>query len=520
MDAGRDVDALVDGGCRDVTCPLGPEADALWAPSSIAWVDPREHGAVVDDGVDDTDALMASVEALPPEGGVVWLPEGELDKTHRQWLITRDHVLLWAPGGRTTLFGSVEPRTAQQRADGLCGTRQQALNFRETVGGGVWGLKLRSDANERMSCAEDAQIVLDGVDGFEVVGVEVDGAATNAVFMWARSDAVPATRRVWLEGNYFHHTWADAVHQTRGTRQTYCYRNFIFNEAPSLGDDGIACVTYDVLGARCGQMEWWDNAYLGGAHGRGYAVVGGEDIRIHHNWVISSAAAGLIVASESSYSTPGSDRIVLNDNWLIDSPDGTVSNGHSAILVSGNNPAAEPIRDVAAVDNVVINPAGGRVERAEGQTERITFDNTTDAARLPRPPPTLADARVQDTAVLRTRDTALAPEAGRRGLYRVHLRMADGAAGATLEVRYEYVVAGASEDLASWLEALDPARVRRVTADLGASTGEGHALLLSAEPLTLPDSLAETSFETLREGAREGRLDWLWQRLDAGDYGP
>jgi hypothetical protein len=485
---------------------LGP--DDVWGSTTVAVVNPLDHGAIVDDAVDDTGALVASVGALPAAGGIVLFPTCLLRKHEQLWWIQKSHVLLWSPNRRTTLEATVQPRT-----DGSCGTRQQATIFQETVGGGVYGLRFTSNANQRMSCAEDAQIVLDGVDGTEVVGVEVNNAATNSVFIWRTAQSAHESRNVFLEGNYFHHTWADSVHHTAGTRRSSCWRNFIFNEEPSSGDDGIACVTYSVTGARCGEMEWWDNVYLGGAHGRGLAVVGGEDILIHHNWIIGSSAAGLIVASESSYTTPASERIRLWSNWLVDSPDGTVQNGHSAILVSGGNQAAGPLRDIEAVDNVVIDPAGGRVVRVEGSYENVRLENVTDRDLLPGPQPTLADVEIQDTAILRTRDTSFVEASARAGLYRIHFRTADGGA---LEARHEYVVSGSEPAMGEWL--VDVADAGAFVSDRRAVGGITHALVLSATPLELPPGLVGVSFEDLRAGARAGDLTWLWDRVDRGRY--
>ena len=56
-------------------------------------------------------------------------------------------------------------------------------------------------------------------------------------------------------------------------------------------------------------MEWWGNTILHTGWGRGYAVIGGEDIFIHHNWAIGVAGAGLIVASEPAYDSATSARI-------------------------------------------------------------------------------------------------------------------------------------------------------------------------------------------------------------------
>lgn len=104
---------------------------------------------------------------------------------------------------------------------------------------------------------------------------------------------------------------------------------------------------------------------------------------------------------------------------------------------------------MSAIDNVIVNPAGGRAQRAEGNTERVVFDNGEDPSRLPTPQPTLSDMRVRDTGILRTRDVALVAPAFRRGLFRLHLRLATTDAG--LEARCEYVVTGPADVLTGWL---------------------------------------------------------------------
>jgi len=486
--------------------------DATWRESKLAVVDPLDFGAVADGSTDVTPSLEAAVAALPDTGGVVLFAAGIYLKQQQLWTITKDHVLLWAPESRATLHGTVREQTPEEANDpSFCGPREQATIFQRTRGGGVHGLRFSSNASERLSCAETNQIVLDGVQGSEIVGVEIAGASGTGIFAWHSDAEGPPSQELFIVGNYIHHTYADSIHHTRGTRRSWVWDNVIFNEAPSLGDDGVACVTYGVDSRRCGEMEWWNNRYLGGAHGRGMAVIGGEDISIHHNWIIGSASAGLIVASEKSYDTASSQAIELSDNWLLNSPNGSVDNGHAGILVSGNYDAAPPISDVEAVDNVIVDPAGGRVERAEGNYEDVRFDNSTDAALLPAPVPDLAAARPRSSSVLRTWDTSFVAEQERPGLYRMHLR--ESAQGGLSE-RFEYVVSGPTAEVESWLQSLEDEGCASQRIEARALEGRSYALVLSAIPLALPSALTGVPFETLRAGDRDGTLAWLWQRLD------
>ncbi len=478
-------------------------------------VNPKDHGAKGNGTTDDAAALELAFGAVPDSGGIVLFPAGTYLKDRRLVRVTKSHTLLWAPNRRATIHGTVRLRTQTERDNQLCGVRQQAIVFQQTLGGGLYGLRFTSDATERTSCAEDCQVTLDTVDGMEVVGIEVNGGPGCGVFAWS-SKASFKTQNLFVEGNFFHHTYADSIHHTHGARKSACWRNYVFNEAPSLGDDGIACVTYSPEDPRCGDMEWWENFYLGGAHGRGMAVIGGEDISIHDNWIVGSASAGLIVASESAYTSASSERIELRSNFLVKSPNGSVNNGHSAILISGGNPDAEPLRDINAIDNVIVEVPANRVQRAEGSHDSATvvFDNSTDPSRLPGPIPTLDDVRLQDTSILRTRDISFVAAAMRKGLHRIHVR--EAASGGGVDERFEYVVSGAASEIATWI-----ATVRGQGAYVSESRSVGlsaYALVLSPVPLEVPGALNGVTFEALRAGDRAGTLSFLWQRIDLGNY--
>jgi hypothetical protein len=499
-----------DGGAAGVGSSLGP--DDVFRPSTrFTVIDPKDYGAEGDDSTDDADALQRAFDAVPASGGIVLFSAGTYLKKERLLRVKRDHTLLWGPNRRATIHGTVRSLTQSERDDDLCGVRQQAIVFQQQSGGGVHGLRFTSNATERTSCAEDCQMTLDTVDGMEVVGTEVSGGPGCSVFAWS-SKSGEKSQNLYIEGNYFHHTYADSIHHTHGARRSHCWGNYVFNEAPSLGDDGIACVTYSPSDPRCGDMEWWGNFYLGGAHGRGMAVIGGEDIAIHDNWIVGSASAGLIVASESAYTSASSERIELRSNYLVHSPNGSVNNGHSAILVSGGNPDAEPIRDVASIDNVIVDPPSGRVERAEGKFDSasVVFDDSTDPARLPGPAPTLADVTLEDTSVLSTRDVSFVPAAMQPGLQRIHVREAGGG----LEERFEYVVTASPQELAAWLVDAPDSYV----AETRVWGERAYALVLAPTPLELAPGVAGVTFEELREGDRSGELSWLWRRLDEHRY--
>lgn len=502
-------------GAEDVDVEAGAATtpEVFRTSTRFAVVNPKNVGAAGNGTHDDTAALRAAIDALPAAGGIVVFPPGTYLKREQLLRIQKSHVFLWAPNGRATLHGTNREYTAAERANpSFCGVRQQATIFDRTTGGGVFGLKFTSNANKREACGESNQIAGESVTGFEVVGVEVNTSVGCGVFV--RRTSGPASSNIFIEGNYVHHTRADSFHHTGGTRKSAVWNNFIFNEAPTLGDDGVACVTYGPDSPKCGQMEWWNNIYLGGAHGRGLAVIGGEQILAHHNWIIGSASAGLIAGSENAYDSATVDDVEFRDNWLVRSPNGSVQNGHAGILFTGGNAAAPAMTGTRAIDNVVIQPAGNRVQRTEGKFDAATvgFTNTQTArAALPGPEPTIAQARPRDTSILRTRDLNNVPAANRKGLYRIHLREKAGGGGA-LEERFEYVVAGTGRSFTRFLN-------DTVAAGGYLSERRGDvALLLTPVPLAVPANVDAVTFDQMRAGDRDGMLSWLWARVDNGTY--
>jgi hypothetical protein len=469
-------------------------ADSVWAPLSVmAIVNPRDHGAVGNGTTDDQTALTATVNALPAAGGIVYLPEGATFKKTNVLLVTKSHVKWWAPNGQATLFQSV----AGQK-------RHQSVLCRNGTGCGFFGVKFTSDAAARFDALEDNAISADHARLVEVAGCDIGGAAAVGVMLYGSTEQ-------YIEGNYVHHTWADHIHHTYGATQSWVWGNFIFNEAPSKGDDGVACVTYGPASPRCGSMEWWKNTILGTGWGRGYSVIGGNDISIHDNWAIGVAGAGVIVASEGSYDSASSSRIQILHNAVYQC--GQVI-GHPGILVSGENTNAEPISNVTIDGNVSTgDPNGGY--RAEGSYTAVTNTHFSEAASaLPQPIPTRADVRTADTAVLRTRDVSHVDAAFRAGLYRIHVRRNAGHDG--FEQRFEYVVKGPTAAVEAFVAARTQAN--DYVSEKRASGDTTRALVLTRAPLTIPSGLTGVPFTDLRAGDTSGELAWLWKRVDSGSY--
>jgi hypothetical protein len=268
-------------------------------------------------------------------------------------------------------------------------------------------------------------------------------------------------------------------------------------------------VTYGPNSPRCGDMEWWGNTILHTDWGRGFSVIGGNNIAIHHNWAIGVAGAGVIVASENAYDSAASKAIAIANNYVYECGH-TIR--HPGILVSGLSGSSGPLQDIVLTDNVVVGASMGAY-RAEGSYSNVTNTNLSSAmSALPVPMPSDSDVRMADTAVLRTRDTAHVAADVRPGLYRIHVRPN----GSGFQQRFEYVVKGAPEAVSSFAQARGGAG--DFISEQRTVDGTAYALLLCAAPVQLPSGLSAVTFRELREKDRSGALSWLWERVDRGNY--
>jgi hypothetical protein len=468
-------------------------ADGVWTKLSVLQVvNPLQFGASGSGVLDDTNALNSAVNALPASGGIVYFPAGKTFKKTNLLTITKSHVKLWTENRGAEIFQSI----AGQR-------RHQSILCRNNTGCGVFGLKLRSDATQRFDALEDNQISGDHASAIEVVGNEVNGSAATGIFFLAATE-------LYIEGNYVHHTWADHIHHTDGTKTSWVWGNTMFNQAPSKGDDGIACVTYGVDSPRCQDMEWWNNKILHTDWGRGYSVIGGTNILIHDNWAIGVAGAGVIVASEPSYNTSASSNISVTRNYVANCGH-TI--GHPGLLVSGMNNTAGPLKDIAMNSNVVVNVPAGPY-RVEGTTSNVTnVGMSTATSALPAMPST-SNIVMADTRVLRTRDTSFAPADTRAGLYRIHVRRAPD--GVSFQQRFEYVVKGPQDAVTAFVQ--QRVNAKDYLSEQRTEGGVTYAVLLTAAPVAIPSTLTGVAFREMRVAERDGKLTWLWQRVDSGNY--
>jgi hypothetical protein len=475
-----------------------PTPTSVFQPLTVMAIEnPMNHGAVGNGSTDDLTALQNTVAALPAAGGAIYFPSGKTFKKTNVWAYTKNHVKLWAQntvGGGSTIFGSIVSNTQGRQATKITGA----------TGAGVHGVKFTSDASTRYTAYEDNQVsYLNCVGPVESCGVEVNGGACVGLFMSGCTET-------YTEGNYVHLTWADEIHHTGACNGITAWDNWIYNVTPSLGDDGIAVVTYNHTSTVTQNGEIWNNTVLQTDWGRCFSCIGGANIEWHHNYGINGAGAGIIVAEEPpGVDSPASHDLSIHDNVF--SGNGRFI-GHPNMIVSGqNDPPAGPIYNVAFVNNTCWNDTNGNYGTNGSVAGTVT---NTGMSTTPVTLPTLANVAIRDTAIMRTRDISHVSAAFQPGLYRIHVTTFDG--GVTFKQRFEYVVKGLPADVASFIST-------RVAAGDYASTqvtvsGTVYVVMLMQAPLTIPGTLTGVTFQDLRTGDKNGTLSALWTTVNTGSY--
>ena len=110
----------------------------------------------------------------------------------------------------------------------------------------------------------------------------------------------------------------------------------------------------------------------------------------------------------------------------------------------------------------------------------------------------MADIRMADTSILRTRDVSHVDTTFRPGLYRIHVRRAPSGAG--FQQRFEYVVKGAPDAVTAFVTAQTAAGA--VLSEQRTVGAVAYALLLTPVPVAVPATLTPVTFRDLRAGDR------------------
>lgn len=461
-------------------------------------VDPMDYGAAGNGTTNDQTALQNAMAALPAGGGIIYLPAGKtFKKTGLFNNTTKAHVKWWAPNGQAGLFGSV----------GGTGSNIQAWKSTQD-GWGFFGVVFTGDATSRGNTMEDQNIVADGCDMVEVVGCDISNTRATGMFFFGATN-------IYVCGNYVHNTWADHIHHTNVCVGAWDWENWIYTPVTGgsqRGDDGIACVTYGEGGSLGRDMEWWDNVILETDWGRGYTVIGGENIHIHHNWAIEVAGAGVLLATETALGGTDNVRNCIVESNYVTRCGHTI--GHPGLLVAGDNPDVDPIDNIDFLNNVSAANSNGNYATLGDFTNITNTGLSQSTGDLPTEP-TVSDVVLKDTSILCTRDVSHVSSGNRPGLYRIHVRETSPGSGSYQE-RFEYVVKGTPSNVSSWVSTRTGAG--DYLSEQQTVSGTAYALLLCAAPVTLGTGVSEVTHTELRAGDNNGTLSWLWNRINDRNY--
>ncbi|MFT3785843.1 MAG: right-handed parallel beta-helix repeat-containing protein [Tepidisphaeraceae bacterium] len=333
------------------------------------------YGASVD-AADNVPAIHAALAASANSGNEVFVPAG----TFR----TAQVIEL---AGAKRLFGvgafGVNPRNPTD-VSVLMSTNVNAAPVRLS-GSGVRLSDLQLSTTytgSRLTADRTTAVYVDGASNFVVSGVEVAKSASGGIFVTRGANGGLIT------GNRVHNTLADGIHITNGSFNITVEKNVVH----TTGDDQIAAVGY--YGKFDAQGKQWapptnivirDNAVTntGMANGRGIAAVGAKDVLIDNNTITDSPASGVIIVSESAYSTLAGDGITVTRNRIVN-PNTTNLSGatgnHGGIYIGGRS--GFPVTNVTLGDplnstrgNTITNAKGGGVTIA-GYTSGIRVFNT------------------------------------------------------------------------------------------------------------------------------------------------
>ena len=273
-------------------------------------VTPSSFGAVGDGKTDDTAALQRALDSLKA-GDTLRIPAGKTYRHTDVLTIRNAGVRLSGPG---TLLATNEQRSALSiDADNV------------TVDGGL-ELKI-ANTTRRWDAPDQNKLNLLGHSGAVVRGIFIDGAAAAGIFAFGASDYL-------IEDVSVENARADGIHNTNGAHHGIIRRARVRN----VGDDGIAVVSYGSDKTLCHHIQVDSPRFYGNTWGRGFTVVGGEDIVFRDIYAESSNAAALYISTEGEpWNTHPTRRVrVLGGELKNSNLSDTVD--HGAVLIYNARP--------------------------------------------------------------------------------------------------------------------------------------------------------------------------------------
>jgi Ca2+-binding RTX toxin-like protein len=242
---------------------------------------------------DNTAAINRAIAAAKALNTTVEIPAGNF---RHAGVIRSDGVMIVGLGDSSILTAT----SANAQAVMLTGD-----------GAGISNVKLVGPGGARLSSYEAGGIAILDATNFTVDRVTIDHASAAGMHISGSSNGK-------ITNNVLSYTGADSIHFSNyegGNHDVEVSGNRIDHS----GDDGVAVVSYGGREASY-RINVHDNSVVDQPWGRGYSVVGGNDITIEDNYYDNNIAgfAGIYIASESEYSTLPVNNVLVKDNVIAD----------------------------------------------------------------------------------------------------------------------------------------------------------------------------------------------------------
>lgn len=325
-----------------ITVPI--ETVVTYAPPapSVSELNVLNYGAKPNDGIDDTAAINAALAAGKTQVKDVRLPDGAFQ---HNGLLYVDSVRLIGNGDSSQLIATNYLKSSVY-VRGVGATVDSVRHSFSTTG------------IARQSHGDTCSFMVDGATGAKIINVTVSGSPSAGIMVYGAkgTSTVPCSiKNCRVSG-----TLADGIHITKSS-------DFIRVEGcviTNTRDDGIAVVSYVNNGTTSRNILIADNDVSSVLWGRGITVVGGSSVEILNNKIAQTRQAGILIASEDSWSTLGVAGVRVVGNTLTSCGPATPE-GHPALLIHGrsaylvsdvrveNNKIDMPFHDGIRVDNYV-----------------------------------------------------------------------------------------------------------------------------------------------------------------------
>ena len=231
------------------------------------------------------------------------------------------------------------------------------------------GLVLKMDkTTKRWDAYEQMKLRLSKHSGIVLRDITIDGSAAAGIYIGN------GCNKYLLENVTVMNTRADGIHNTGGAHDGTIRRATVRN----VGDDGIAVVSYNQDGAPCHDITVEAPRFYGNVWGRGFSVVGGENITFRDIYAENSNAAAIYIACEGEpwNTAPAKNIRFLGGELKGSNQSKTVD--HGAILIyNGRKAGANDLIEIADLRITDTRATASRQVGILGAAQRVTLRNLT-----------------------------------------------------------------------------------------------------------------------------------------------